>query len=144
MNIKVCIKAITIAFAISMLTACSAIMPITDVVFPARYDSNEYEMVNWIRTSAELAVDSCDNNDVSRQNIVNTYRAALEFKNFTQYQRRNQKTHELATDLYQIVDNSLSLYAESGRVSVVFCELSFDQIATTAEAMQKVIGDKPR
>jgi hypothetical protein len=144
MNIKIYSKAICTTFAILILSACSAIMPITDVVFPAKYDSNEYEMVNWIRTSAELAVDSCDNNDVSRQNIVNMYRAALEFKNFTQHQRRNQKTHELATNLYQLVDNSLSLYAESDQVSVVFCELSFDQIATTAETVQKVIGDKPR
>ena len=144
MNIKIYVKAICTTFAILTLVACSAITPVTEVVFPAKYDSNEYEMVNWIRTSAELAVDSCDNDDVSRQNIVNMYRAALEFKNFTQHQRRNQKTHELATDLYQIVDNSLSLYADSDQVSVVFCEMSFDQITTTAEAIQKVIGGKPR
>jgi hypothetical protein len=68
----------------------------------------------------------------------------LEFKNFTQYLKRNSDTYELATNLYQLVDQSVDMYATNETVSQVFCELSLDQIVTSAETIQKVLGDKPR
>jgi hypothetical protein len=109
-----------------------------------KYDTNEYELINWIRTTAELSVETCDNNEISKENFVTLYRSSLEFKNFTQYLRRNQDTHELSNDLYQLIDQGVELYATNDQVSQTFCELSLEQIIASAETIQQVLGDKPR
>jgi hypothetical protein len=113
-------------------------------IFPARYDTNEYELINWIRTTAELSVESCNDYDLTQHNMVTLYRGSLEFKNYTQYQRRNQDAYEMASDLFTMIDNSVQVYAENDIVSQLFCEMSLEQISETAETMQKVLGDKPR
>jgi hypothetical protein len=123
-----------------LLTGCNTF----NSFLVAKYDTNEYELINWIRTTAELSVETCSNNEVSKQNFVTLYRGSLEFKNFTQYLKRNSDTYELATNLYQLVDQSVDMYATNETVSQVFCELSLDQIVTSAETIQKVLGDKPR
>lgn len=123
-----------------LLTGCNTF----NSFLVAKYDTNEYELINWIRTTAELSVETCSNNEVSKQNFVTLYRGSLEFKNFTQYLKRNSDTYELATNLYQLVDQSVDMYATNETVSQAFCELSLDQIVTSAETIQKVLGDKPR
>jgi len=110
----------------------------------AKYDTNEYELINWIRTAAELSVETCNDNELSKQNFVTLYNGSLEFKNYTQYLRRNQDTHELAKNLYQLVDQGIELYATNDQVSQAFCELSLEQIITSATTIQQVLGDKPR
>jgi hypothetical protein len=128
------------AVAIMILSGCSTV----NSLFVAKYDTNEYELINWIRTNAELSVETCDNIDISKQNFVTLYRGSLEFKNFTQYLRRNQDTYALATNLYEIVDQGVEMYATNDEVSQTFCELSLSQIIESAETIQKVLGDKPR
>ncbi len=128
------------AVAIMILSGCSTV----NSLFVAKYDTNEYELINWIRTNAELSVETCDNIDISKQNFVTLYRGSLEFKNFTQYLRRNQDTYALATNLYEIVDQGVEMYATNNEVSQTFCELSLSQIIESAETIQKVLGDKPR
>jgi hypothetical protein len=81
---------------------------------------------------------------LSKQNFVTLYSGSLEFKNYTQYLRRNQDTHELSNDLYQLVDQGVELYATNDQVSQAFCELSLEQIIASATTIQQVLGDKPR
>lgn len=133
-------KNILVITALLLLSGCSTF----NSFLVAKYDTNEYELINWIRTTAELSVETCSNNEVSKQNFVTLYRGSLEFKNYTQYQRRNTDTHELAKNLYQLVDQSVDMYASSETVSQAFCELSLDQIVISAETIQQVLGDKPR
>ena len=133
-------KNILIIVIALLLTGCNTF----NSFLVAKYDTNEYELINWIRTTAELSVETCSNNEVSKQNFVTLYRSSLEFKNFTQYLRRNQDTHALSNDLYQLIDQGVELYTTNDQVSQAFCELSLDQIVTSAETIQKVLGDKPR
>jgi uncharacterized membrane protein len=133
-------KNILIIVVLLLLSGCSTL----NSFLVAKYDTNEYELINWIRTTAELSVETCDNNDVSKQNFVTLYRGSLEFKNFTQYLRRNADTHELSKDLYQLIDQGVELYATNDQVSQTFCELSLEQIIASAETIQQVLGDKPR
>jgi hypothetical protein len=123
------------------LTGCSTV---TSYIFPAKYDTNEYELINWIRTAAELSIETCDDYDLTKHNMVTLYRGSLEFKNYTQYQRKNQDTYKLASDLFTMIDNSVQVYADNVSVSQLFCELSLEQINETAETIQKALGDKPR
>jgi hypothetical protein len=133
-------KTLLIIASVLLLTGCNTL----DSFLVAKYDTNEYELINWIRTTAELSVETCDNNEVSKENFVTLYRSSLEFKNYTQYLRRNTDTHELANNLYKIVDQGVELYASSEIVSPAFCELSLAQITESATTIQQVIGDKPR
>jgi hypothetical protein len=133
-------KNILIITALLLLSGCSTF----NYFLVAKYDTNEYELINWIRTIAELSVETCDNNEISKENFVTLYRSSLEFKNFTQYLRRNQDTHELSNDLYQLIDQGVELYATNDQVSQTFCELSLEQIIASAETIQQVLGDKPR
>lgn len=133
-------KNILIITSLILLSGCSSI----NSLFVAKYDTNEYELINWIRTTAELSIESCNDVELSKQNFVTLYRGSLEFKNFTEYQRRNTDTHELATNLYQLVDQGVEMYATNDTVSTAFCEISLSQIEESAETIQKVLGDKPR
>jgi hypothetical protein len=133
-------KNILIIVALLLLSGCSTF----NSFLVAKYDTNEYELINWIRTTAELSVETCDNNEISKENFVTLYRSSLEFKNFTQYLRRNQDTYELSNDLHQLIDQGVELYATNEQVSQTFCELSLEQIIASAETIQQVLGDKPR
>lgn len=133
-------KHLLIIATLLFLTGCSTV----NSFFVAKYDTNEYELVNWIRTSAELSVESCDNMYLSKENYVALYRSSIEFKNFTQYLRRNQDTYALATNLHQLIDEGVNMYANDNEVSQTFCELNLAQIIESAETIQKVLGDKPR
>lgn len=133
-------KNILVIMALLLLSGCSTF----NSFLVSKYDTNEYELINWIRTTAELSVETCDDNELSKQNFVTLYSGSLEFKNYTQYLRRNQDTHELAKNLYQLIDQGIDMYATNDQVSQAFCELSLDQIVTSAETIQKVLGDKPR
>lgn len=133
-------KYLLIIATLLFLTGCSTV----NSFFVAKYDTNEYELVNWIRTSAELSVESCDNMYLSKENYVALYRSSIEFKNFTQYLRRNQDTYALATNLHQLIDEGVNMYANDNEVSQTFCELNLAQIIESAETIQRVLGDKPR
>lgn len=126
--------------SIFALTSCSAIK---SVLFVAKYDTNEYELVNWIRTTAELSVDSCLDAEVSKQNFISLYKATAEFKNFTQYLKNNSDSHESASSLHSLVDRGLDMYTENATVSPAFCEISLKQIADSAEVIQQTLGSKP-
>ena len=133
-------KTLLIIASVLLLTGCNTV----NSFLVAKYDTNEYELINWIRTTAELSVETCNDNQISTQNFVTLYRSSLEFKNYTQYLRRNTDTHQLANNLYQIVDQGVDMYASSETVSPAFCELSLAQIIESATTIQQVIGDKPR
>lgn len=133
-------KHLLIIATLLFLTGCSTV----NSFFVAKYDTNEYELVNWIRTSAELSVESCDNMYLSKENYVALYRSSIEFKNFTQYLRRNQDTYALANNLHQLIDEGVNMYANDNEVSQTFCELNLAQIIESAETIQRVLGDKPR
>jgi hypothetical protein len=134
-------KQLLIIMLLVTLTGCSTV---SSYIFPSRYDTNEYELINWIRTTAELSVESCNDYDLTKHNMVTLYRGSLEFKNYTQHQRRNQDTYKMASDLFTMIDNNVQVYADNITVSQLFCELSLEQINETAETIQKVLGDKPR
>jgi|694.fasta_scaffold65777_3 hypothetical protein len=134
-------KRISLLILLFAFTGCSVTNQATAVLFPARYDTNEYELINWIRTTAELSVDSCYSTEISRENFEVLYKGSLEFKNFTQYLRRNQPAHDLAINLHLLVDEGYTLY-DNQEVSQFFCQTSLLQIADSATSIQQVIGRK--
>jgi hypothetical protein len=125
------------------LSSCTVVKEGTSILFPARYDTNEYELINWIRTTAELSIESCQDTDVSRNNFDTLYKSTLEFKNFTEYQRRNESLHSMATNLHTLAEEGLILY-NNEQVSTFFCQNSLLQIVDSTVSIQQVTGRKRR
>jgi hypothetical protein len=117
----------------SVLTSCVA-----------SYDANEYQLINQVRTNAELSKPMCSDSEYSQENLNTIYTNSLELKNYTQYLPNNEATHELAIKLHQIVEDTLALYLTNDQVSQAFCEISLEQITESAETIQQVLGGKPR
>ena len=102
-------------------------------IFMAPYDTNEYALVNRVRTFAELG--NCD-----RDHIIALRITALELKNFSEYLPRNTKTIDMNNNLYTMVDE---LYKRENP-SQAYCKAKLNIISTSAEMIQNTIGKRPR
>ena len=123
-------KRLALILAMVSLSGCSTI----NNIFMAEYDTNEYALVNKIRTTAQFK--SCDATSVKE-----LYTNSLELKNFSQYLPRNEKTISMTSDLNKMVEE---LYKRPQPISQIFCDLKLKAIETTAENIQSVIGKRPR
>ena len=111
------------------LSGCAAI----NNIFMAPYDTNEYALVNRVRTFAELG--QCD-----KEHIIALRITALELKNFSEYLPRNTKTIEMNNSLYDMVND---LYKRENP-SQAYCKAKLNIISTSAEMIQNTIGKRPR
>ena len=116
-------KTLLIILAASDLGGCALWM--------ANYDSNEYSLVNKVRTIAELG--NCEDRNM-------LYATNLELKNFSQYIPRNQASIDLNNNLFVLVEE----LHKRENPSQAYCKLKLNSIAKSAEAIQKVTGSKPR
>ena len=123
-------KKILLVCAFFALTGCSTL----ENLWVASYDTNEYLLVNKIRTISQLK--KCDEFSV---NIL--YSSTLELKNFSQYLPRNKQSIELNEDLFKIVDE---LHNKPQPISAVYCQAKLNIIERSAERIQQVTGSKPR
>lgn len=131
---------LTLIPLIFLLTSCSTLSYLT----VAKYDANEYSLITSIRTSSEVYVGSCSDSVASKNNVDRLFYLSLEFKNYTQYPKKNTDTYKLATNLHDLIAQTAELYSQEETVSQVFCELNIEQIANSAASIQKTVGDKPR
>jgi hypothetical protein len=133
-------KLIASLIVISSLSGCALI----DAYLMAGYDSNEYAMVNKVRTKAELSVEDCKDPIKSKQNADDLYNTAVELRNFAVNIPRNEDTAKLAGNLVELTKQGKEQYVKNPNVSETFCKLKLQQISRSAEVAQKVIGKKPR
>jgi uncharacterized protein YceK len=54
-------KKLLLVCAIFALSGCSTVTQVYDSYFLAKYDTNEYALVNAIKTRAEIAQENCGN-----------------------------------------------------------------------------------
>jgi len=109
----------------SLLAGCSILV--------ANYDSNEYGLINKIRTYAELY-------DCSKSNVDNLYELSVELKNFSQYLPRNDASFNLTTKLNTLI---FQLHNKNNP-NEVYCKEKLNNIVSSAEEIQRVIGRKPK
>ena len=133
-------KLIAVTLVATSLSGCA----LFDAYFMAGYDTTEYALVNKIKTKAELSVDDCKDQKVSKQNMNDLYFIAVEMRNFSENIPRNVDTAKLAGNLVELTKQGKDLYAKDSNVSETFCKLKLQQIGRSAEVAQKVIGKKPR
>jgi hypothetical protein len=109
----------------------------------ARFDNNEYLLINKIRTEANLGAAKCGKPEVIEE-VDRVWRTAVEFKNYTQSIPRNQEATKMASELAEIVKGLSERYHGKEPVSIMYCTTKFSSIERNAVNIQNVIGKKPR
>ena len=113
-----------------VLSGCATV---TDIVFPSKYDVNEYMLINKLRTISQFG--TCDRFTVSM-----LYTTSLELKNYSQHLPRGEASYKMEQGLFTIVEE---LYKKENP-SPVYYKAKLNIIEITAEKIQQVTGSKPR
>lgn len=122
------------------LNGCAMI----DAYFMAHFDSNEYLLVDEIKSLAEVSPASCSDRDKMNSIVGNLYLTATKLKNYSIYIPRNEKTIPLTESLYDEVYKLQTRYQNPDKISVVYCKMKLNIIEKSADTIQEVVGSKPR
>jgi PBP1b-binding outer membrane lipoprotein LpoB len=133
-------KFILIAVAAVALNGCA----IVDIYRQAKWDNNEYSLVNDIQTSAALAVDSCATPKDVTPYVDHIYAKSLEFKNYTVEIDRNVETNKMAESLLAITKGLKDRYHSGDEPTQKYCELKMITIQTSSSTIKRALGAKPR
>lgn len=125
-------KLLLVSFFVLQLSGCA----VWDIYNQSKYDTNEYALVNEIRTLAQTSK-GCD-----AESVKKIYFTTLQLNNFSEYVAgNNKKTIEMNTSLLNMVKE---LNNKAQPIAPMYCDAKLNIIAITAESIQKVIGTKPR
>jgi len=132
-------KLIPLAFVV-LLGGCT----LFDAYFMAKYDTNEYFIVNDIKTKAQIAEENCGNQLLVIVQVNDLYIKTLEFKNFTSHIPRNKDTDNMSTKLLTLTKDTKDYFNKTEKISPIFCKAKLQQIVKSADTIQHVLGSKPR
>jgi hypothetical protein len=132
-------KLILLSFVI-LLGGCT----VFDAYFMAKYDTNEYFIVNDIKTKAQVAEENCGNQLLVVAQVNDLYVKALEFKNFTTHIPRNKDTDNMSTKLLTLTKDTRDYFNKAEKISPIFCKAKLQQVVKSADTIQHVLGSKPR
>jgi hypothetical protein len=123
-----------------LLSGCT----LFDAYFMAKYDTNEYFIVNDIKTKAQVAEENCGNHILVVTQVNELYIKALEFKNFTTHIPRNKDTDNMSTKLLTLTKDTKDYFNKAEKISPIFCKAKLQQVVKSADTIQHVLGSKPR
>ena len=132
-------KRLLLVCVIFALSGCAVI----DAYFMAKYDTNEYALINDIKTKAQVAEENCANNLLVTTQVNELYIKSLEFKNFATHIPRNEDSVKLSNKLLILTKDTKDQFNKSA-VSNFYCKAKLEQIVKSADTMQQAIGKKPR
>ena len=132
-------RILIVLFAFS-LSGCA----LFDAYFMAQYDTNEYFIVNDIKTKAQVAEENCGNHILVVTQVNELYIKALEFKNFTTHIPRNKDTDNMSTKLLTLTKDTRDYFNKAEKISPIFCKAKLQQVVKSADTIQHVLGSKPR
>jgi hypothetical protein len=132
-------KLIPLTFVV-LLSGCT----VFDAYFMAKYDTNEYFIVNDIKTKAQVAEENCGNHIMVVTQVNELYIKALEFKNFTTHIPRNKDTDNMSTKLLTLTKDTRDYFNKAEKISPIFCKAKLQQVVKSADTIQHVLGSKPR
>lgn len=132
-------KRILLISLLTLLSSCALI----DAYRMAKFDNNEYMLVNKVRTQAGIAVDLCESTKI-KQSVDKVYVSSIELKNYSASIPENQETVKMTAELAEIAKGLSDRYENNDEVSPAYCKIKFKSIESNASTIQKVIGAKPR
>lgn len=109
----------------------------------AKFDNNEYYLINRIRTSALLGKEECGSPIVKKYvNVI--WIKSNEFNSYSESIPNNEETVVMSTALLEITKGLYDKYKKEVTVNKVYCKSKFDLIYKNATTIQNVVGGKPR
>ncbi len=133
-------KRIAILSLVILLNGCAVV----DIYRQARWDNNEYALVNDIQTTAELGIDSCVDQKAVVPYVDKMYSTSVTLKNYTKDVERNTESIKMSQELLAIIKGLKERYSSGDEVSQKYCELKFTTIQTSTTTIKKSLGAKPR
>ena len=132
-------KKLLVILAVYSLSGCALL----DAYFMAKFDNNEYMLINKIRTEANLGAAKCGKPEVVSE-VDSIWRTTVEFRNYTQSIPHNEEATKMGNELAEIVKGLSDRYHGTDPVSIMYCTTKFSSIERNAVNIQNVIGKKPR
>jgi hypothetical protein len=132
-------KKLLLISAVFLLTGCSTLVD----SYLMKFDSNEYQTISNIRTTAQLAKEKCDSPDVAADSTA-LYALTVSFVNYTQFLPHDDKVKHAAVELNKMSAGLRDQYAKGNKVSPTFCKIKFENIENSAKIIQQAVGAKPR
>ena len=127
-----------------LLTTSLSGCALFDAYLMAKYDTNEYALVNDIKTKAEIAEQNCNNQVLVVAQVNELYIKSLEFKNFTTHIPRNRDADNMSSKLLMLTKDTKDYFNKAEKISPIFCKAKLKQVVMSADTIQHVIGNKPR
>ena len=115
-----------------------------DAYFMAHFDSNEYLLVDEIRSISEISPKFCDNRDKMNSVVNDLFLTATKLKNYAKDIPNNEKTIILTDELYEEVYKLDKRYDSPDKISKSYCKMKLSVIEKSSETIQQVLGSKPR
>jgi hypothetical protein len=122
-----------------LTTSCSII----DAYRMARFDNNEYMLINTVRTQANLGAAKCGTPEVVEV-VDNIWFKTIELRNYAESIPNNQETIKMSQELAEIVKGLSVRYHGEQEVSLNYCTIKFSNIEKNSVIIQNVVGAKPR
>jgi hypothetical protein len=132
-------KKILIALSLGILQGCTLL----DAYLMTNYDPNEYQLITHIRAEARQFKTQCDDANISKFNAGKVAHTTQLFVLYSEHIPRNENLIEASKALNVIAQGLLTQY-QNDKVSPAFCKIKFENIETSADKLQKVIGGRPR
>jgi hypothetical protein len=123
-----------------LLSSCAII----DIYRQAKWDNNEYALVNEVQTTAALGIDMCAHPKDVVYYVDHIYSKSLEFRNYTAEIDRNLEANKMAENLLGITKSLKERYHSGDDVSQKYCELKMTTIQTSSSTIKRALGAKPR
>ena len=138
-------KKLLLASLLVTLTGCASVqsLPVINSYFMAKFDNNEYMLINTVRTQANLGAAKCGTPEIVPV-VDNIYFKTIELRNYSQSIPHNEDTIKMSSELSEIVKGLSERYHGSEPVSLNYCTTKFSMIEKNAVTIQNVVGAKPR
>jgi hypothetical protein len=132
-------KKILIALSLGILQGCTLL----DAYLMTNYDPNEYQLITSIRAEARQFKTQCNDANTSKFNAGKIAHNTQLFVLYSEHIPRNENLIE-ASKALNVIAQGLSNQYQNDKVSPAFCKIKFENIETSADRLQKVIGGRPR
>ena len=132
-------KKLALVSLVLLLNGCAVI----DAYRMARFDNNEYALVNQIHTQAQIGAIKCGTKDVVPY-VDSIYIKSVELRNYSAGIEHNEEAITMANNLLDITRGLNEKYISGDVPSQKFCEMKFGMIENGTKMMQTTIGAKPR
>ena len=133
-------KLILLLAVVSTLSGCA----LYDAYFMAKYDSNEYQYLANIRTSAEIGQQYCKDQEASKATAYHIYYKSAELKNYSQFLPSNADAIKMTTNLFKETAGLYDRYNIGAPVSLAYCTNKLKLIERSAKEIQESTGARPR